>query len=206
MSPESIVTGSAETEAESDAQWYTERGSESKSETERLQNRNGREQAVGSRRHQSTSLTREDTPPSPIKSVYISDREDGTETADRRNRSEDKHHKRGHPAISREVERLVAAACEDYPLREREIERGRADAATLTEYRLLNRDIDDALREALPALNEASRRSMREDIAIRRGALYTPLYTLSPATYKRYKAKAKYCIAKRLGFLSMSHK
>ncbi len=42
---------------------------------------------------------------------------------------------------------------------------------------------------------------MRQDIACRRGATYSPLYTLSPATYKRYKKRAKLRIARGLGLL-----
>lgn len=61
--------------------------------------------------------------------------------------------------------------------------------------------IDDALSDALTSLDPPARVAMRQDIACRRGATYSPLYTLSPATYKRYKQRAKYRIARGLGLL-----
>ena len=65
----------------------------------------------------------------------------------------------------------------------------------------LNRTIDEALNTSLSALEPDARVAMRQDIACRRGATYSPLYTLSPATYKRYKKRAKLRIARGLGLL-----
>lgn len=76
-----------------------------------------------------------------------------------------------------------------------------ADAETMDFYSYLNSTIDAALDGALSNLDRSSRVAMRQDIAQRRGATYSPLYALSPATYKRYKRRAKYTIARDLGLL-----
>ncbi len=96
---------------------------------------------------------------------------------------------------------MVIALCEDYERRQKEILRS-SDPEAKELYAYLNQTIDDALNASLPALDRASRVAMREDIACRRGATYSPLYSLSPATYKRYKRRAKYTIARNLGLVS----
>ena len=96
---------------------------------------------------------------------------------------------------------MVIALCEDYDRRQKEILKTQdPDAKEL--YAYLNQTIDSALDASLSSLDRASRVAMREDIACRRGATYSPLYSLSPATYKRYKRRAKYTIARDLGLIS----
>lgn len=68
-------------------------------------------------------------------------------------------------------------------------------------YAYINTEIDTALTHALSSLTQSERVAMRQDIACRRGATYSPLYQLSPATYKRYKRRAKFAIARSLGLL-----
>jgi hypothetical protein len=96
---------------------------------------------------------------------------------------------------------MVIAYCEDYERRERVLKAHQADPDTMTFYSYLNSTIDAALDGALSNLDRQSRIAMRQDIAQRRGATYSPLYALSPATYKRYKRRAKYVIARDLGLL-----
>ncbi len=78
------------------------------------------------------------------------------------------------------------------------------DPETRLFYIFLNTTIDHSLDTSLSALDHKSRVAMRQDIACRRGATYTPLYELSPATYKRYKQRAKYTIARNLGLIPSS--
>lgn len=103
--------------------------------------------------------------------------------------------------IERSVEHIVIAYCEDYERRERLLAAAETDMQTKELYQHLNRTIDAALDTSLPDLPEDARIAMRQDIACRRGATYSPLYTLSPATYKRHKHRAKYQIAQALGLL-----
>ncbi len=81
---------------------------------------------------------------------------------------------------------------------------GNTDAETRCFYSHLNATIDRSLDSSLSNLDPPSRIAMRQDIACRRGATYTPLYQLSPATYKRYKQRAKYTIARNLGLIPSS--
>lgn len=99
------------------------------------------------------------------------------------------------------MEHLVIAYCEDYERRARALTLATTDRETRDFYSHLNGVIDTALDASLPKLDPKARVAMRRDIACRRGATYSPLYTLSPATYKRYKRQAKYCIARDLGLL-----
>lgn len=103
--------------------------------------------------------------------------------------------------LDRSIEHLVIAYCEDYDRRERALTAPETDDDTRDLYRHLNRAIDDALDTSLSSLAPDARVAMRQDIACRRGATYSPLYTLSPATYKRYKRRAKLHIARGLGLL-----
>ncbi len=103
--------------------------------------------------------------------------------------------------LSRSVEHIVIAYCEDYDRRARLLSRREGDEDTRAFYDHLNRMIDTSLESSLPTLDPHGRVAMREDIACRRGATYSPLYTLSPATYKRYKRRAKYTIARNLGLI-----
>lgn len=82
--------------------------------------------------------------------------------------------------------------------------RATSDEDTRCFYTYLNSTIDHSLDTSLSSLDYAARVAMREDIACRRGATYTPLYELSPATYKRYKQRAKYTIARNLGLIPSS--
>lgn len=95
----------------------------------------------------------------------------------------------------------MIAYCEDYDRRQKVLTRHEADEDTRQFYSYLNRTIDCALADSLSNLDQTSRVAMRQDIACRRGATYSPLYTLSPATYKRYKQRAKYSIARGLGLI-----
>ena len=104
-------------------------------------------------------------------------------------------------SLERSVEHIVIAYCEDYERREKVLLDRRADPDTISFYSYLNSTIDAALDGALSNLDRTSRVAMRQDIAQRRGATYSPLYALSPATYKRYKRRAKYRIARDLGLL-----
>jgi hypothetical protein len=78
------------------------------------------------------------------------------------------------------------------------------DRETRSFYTYLNSTIDHSLDTSLSSLDHRARVAMRQDIACRRGATYTPLYELSPATYKRYKQRAKYTIARNLGLIPSS--
>ena len=100
------------------------------------------------------------------------------------------------------MEHIVIAYCEDYERRQRGLTSRGADDDTRNFYYYLNGTIDAALDDSLPALDRPARVAMRQDIACRRGATYSPLYELSPATYKRYKRRAKYTIARNLGLLN----
>ena len=96
---------------------------------------------------------------------------------------------------------MVIAYCEDYERRERVVANPAAPPEARDYYAYINTTIDTALNLSLPALEPSERVAMRQDIACRRGATYSPLYQLSPATYKRYKRRAKYTIARDLGLL-----
>ena len=78
------------------------------------------------------------------------------------------------------------------------------DLETRRFYAYLNHTIDHSLDTSLSTLDFSARVAMRQDIACRRGATYTPLYELSPATYKRYKQRVKYTIARNLGLIPSS--
>ncbi len=100
---------------------------------------------------------------------------------------------------------MVIALCEDYDRRERVLSGNKADEETRAFYAHLNRVIDTSLDLSLEKLDPPARVAMREDIACRRGATYSPLYELSPATYKRYKRRAKYTIAVNLGLIPLTN-
>ncbi len=95
----------------------------------------------------------------------------------------------------------MIAYCEDYERREKILASRGSDEDTRAFYTHLNRVIDASLEVSLEGLDAPSRIAMRQDIACRRGATYSPLWQLSPATYKRYKRRAKYTIACNLGLL-----
>ncbi len=95
----------------------------------------------------------------------------------------------------------MIAYCEDYDRRQRMLTHGACDEETHAFYTHLNHTIDISLDLSLEKLDAASRVAMRQDIACRRGATYSPLYALSPSTYKRYKRRAKYTIARNLGLI-----
>lgn len=95
----------------------------------------------------------------------------------------------------------MIAYCEDYERRQRVLSNPKAPPEAREYYAYINTTIDAALTHSLPSLEPTERVAMREDIACRRGATYSPLYQLSPATYKRYKRRAKYVIARDLGLL-----
>ncbi len=95
----------------------------------------------------------------------------------------------------------MIAYCEDYDRRQRVLTTASSDEETRAFYAHLNRVIDVSLESSLTELDAPARVAMRQDIACRRGATYSPLYELSPATYKRYKRRAKYTIARNLGLV-----
>ena len=88
-----------------------------------------------------------------------------------------------------ETERAVRALCAGYHRRKHR-------TPQLPEEREINRLIDDALEESCEAgLCE----TMRQDIAERRGAKYTPAVFVGESGYKERKAEAKRAIARRFG-------
>jgi hypothetical protein len=105
--------------------------------------------------------------------------------------------------LERSIEHIVIAYCEDYERREKVLAERGADEETRDFYSYLNDTIDAALDTSLSTLDRPGRVAMRQDIACRRGATYSPLYELSPATYKRYKRRAKYSIARDLGLIPL---
>ncbi len=94
-----------------------------------------------------------------------------------------------------DVSRIVVSLCNDYDRRKRELFRARLPAPILHQYAFLNATIDKALSEVC---EEGIRDDMRRDIGLGRGHRMSPIYCLSPKTFKRRKRDTKRRIAELL--------
>lgn len=94
------------------------------------------------------------------------------------------------------LDRVIVALCGDYTRRSK----CKDDPENGDFLADLNAAIDGAIAAEMPSYDERAREAMREDIGTRRGATYTPLYDMSPATYKRLKRRIKARIALALGY------
>lgn len=92
---------------------------------------------------------------------------------------------------------MIVALVGDYDRRCKYIQAHRGAIAEV--YAELNAAIDRALSESMAGYDSAAVVAMREDIGTRRGATYTPLYSMSPAKYKRLKRSVKERIARAMG-------
>ncbi len=97
--------------------------------------------------------------------------------------------------LSLSLERRIRELCAAYPRNARHIAERRLPSAMLERMRRENALVDDALAESC---EEGLRMPMREDLALRRGSMFTQVFFLSESTYKRRKAAAKAAFAKRL--------
>ena len=112
-------------------------------------------------------------------------------------RKEPREQDGGGVALEPSLDRLVVALVGDYERRRIYIQAHRDDVAAA--YAETNAVIDRALAESMAGFDDDAVAAMREDIGTRRGATYTPLYSMSPATYKRLKRSAKERLACALG-------
>lgn len=99
--------------------------------------------------------------------------------------------------IEPSLDRLISALCEDYSRRERMIREGGLSLRMLSELRYLNIKILEGAEEGAFPDGEI----IIGEIGARVGYANSELYYLSESTYKRRKAEAKRCIAKKLYLL-----
>ena len=98
-----------------------------------------------------------------------------------------------------DVERTIADLCLGYKRRRNALlDVERLCPATAAEFMRVNNAIDAALNEEC---EDGIRQTMLEDLAVRRGHRTSPLYAISPNTYKARKMRTKYNIARRLSLI-----
>ena len=115
----------------------------------------------------------------------------------RREQGRERRH-RGGGRLPLEAEREIRRLCMGYAHRARRIGEGRLPPAILADMRRTNELLDDALAEvAEPQLAAL----LLEDLADRRGVMYTQAYWIGETTYKRRKRAAKHAIAKRFSLV-----